>query len=170
MRARARSSFVTSRKRLESPSTPRRWCAVGWRVRPSHEGAGEPRDRGNGGVKSRQRTLSHLHQVREMGVSWRWGCVIAPTRARSPDTGRPTSSHITFGALGDSFYEYLIKVPRGGGASIGRRGPGVHDDQRVCRSAGCRAAVRRPCSATCAPGLRAAVVSSYGHCCLCRQV
>jgi hypothetical protein len=28
----------------------------------------------------------------------------------SPDSGQPTTSHVTFGALGDSFYEYLIKV------------------------------------------------------------
>lgn len=28
----------------------------------------------------------------------------------SPDTGMPVTSQVTFGALGDSFYEYLIKV------------------------------------------------------------
>ena len=35
----------------------------------------------------------------------------------SPDSGAPTSSHVTFGALGDSFYEYLIKVWLQGGRS-----------------------------------------------------
>ena len=33
----------------------------------------------------------------------------------SADTGQPTTSHVTFGALGDSFYEYLLKVWLQGG-------------------------------------------------------
>jgi mannosyl-oligosaccharide alpha-1,2-mannosidase len=28
----------------------------------------------------------------------------------NPDTGRPNNRLVTFGALGDSFYEYLLKV------------------------------------------------------------
>jgi mannosyl-oligosaccharide alpha-1,2-mannosidase len=28
----------------------------------------------------------------------------------SPDSGQPTISKVTFGAMGDSFYEYLLKV------------------------------------------------------------
>lgn len=34
----------------------------------------------------------------------------------SPQTGQPTNRQITFGALGDSFYEYLVKVWVQGGA------------------------------------------------------
>lgn len=35
----------------------------------------------------------------------------------SADTGAPTTSQVTFGTLGDSFYEYLIKVWVQGGRS-----------------------------------------------------
>ena len=33
----------------------------------------------------------------------------------SADSGQPSTSHVTFGALGDSFYEYLLKVWLQGG-------------------------------------------------------
>ena len=35
----------------------------------------------------------------------------------NPDTAVPANKWITFGALGDSFYEYLLKVCDGGIAS-----------------------------------------------------
>ena len=35
----------------------------------------------------------------------------------SADSGQPTTAHVTFGALGDSFYEYLLKVWIQGGRS-----------------------------------------------------
>jgi len=38
----------------------------------------------------------------------------------SPDSGSPTTSQVTFGALGDSFYEYLIKVWVQGGQEESR--------------------------------------------------
>jgi len=37
----------------------------------------------------------------------------------SAQTGQPTNRHVTFGALGDSFYEYLIKVWVQGGKTEG---------------------------------------------------
>jgi len=37
----------------------------------------------------------------------------------SADSGAPTTSHVTFGALGDSFYEYLLKVWVQGGRKEG---------------------------------------------------
>jgi hypothetical protein len=46
-----------------------------------------------------------------------WGDLILRC---SPDSGRPTSSHITFGALGDSFYEYLVKVCGGTAPCVSR--------------------------------------------------